>query len=84
LRVHDAVRRANPNQFVMTLFSSRASRAAPKRDFVECVCVYKHVLNIHEMGRSYLLRTTRSACVSICMMPPVGRRVFISNLHGAR
>lgn len=27
-RVHDAVRRANPNQFVMTLFSSRASLAS--------------------------------------------------------
>ena len=40
-RVHDAVRRANPNQFVMTLFSSRASLA---RRRVRCETRFRSAL----------------------------------------
>jgi hypothetical protein len=86
-RVHDAVRRENPNQFVMTLFSSRASLARRRalRNEISlravCVCarVYKRVLNIQGKRacerRSYLLLHPVSSLAAFNLhdMPPASQ-----------
>lgn len=80
-RVHDAVRRANPNQFVMTLFSSRASlarrRRAAERDFaLLCLCLCACLQAGIEYSRETRVRATQLfiaapsqlALPSICMI----------------
>jgi hypothetical protein len=84
-RVHDAVRRANPNQFVMTLFSSQASlarRRALRNEIslgVVCVCarVYKRVLNIQ--GKRACERASERRSYLLLLHPVSSLAAF--NLH---
>lgn len=85
--MHDAVRRANPNQFVMTLFSSRASLAscAAKRDF--CLCLRACLQAAIEYSRETRVRATqlfiaapRQPALYLHDMPPAHKSVHLFSI----